>query len=71
LRNERGFLQRIDAAALSRVRRTVDADDVLTAFEKRFQHALAECLLSVDNDAHDVSPESEMLPHMSPSLHRR
>src|SRR5262245_17515883 len=48
------FLQRIDPPALRRIGGAVDADDVFPAPEERFQHALAECLLPVDDDAHDV-----------------
>ena len=53
---ERGLLQRIDPPPLRGVGSTVDADDVLSAFQQSIEHALAECLLPVDDDTHDVSP---------------
>ena len=53
---ERGLLQRIDPPSLGRIGSTVDADDVFTALQQGVQHALAECLLPMDDDAHDVSP---------------
>src|SRR5262245_7306203 len=51
---QRRLLQRIDPSALRRIGGAVDSDDVFATLEERFQHALTECLLPVDDDAHDV-----------------
>src|SRR5262249_34260768 len=48
----RRLLQRIRPAPLG-IRGSVDADHVLSPLQQRFQHALAERLLSVNHDAHD------------------
>jgi hypothetical protein len=49
------FRQRVDTpAALRRLRRAVDGDYVLSPLEQRLQHALAERLLPMNDDPHDV-----------------
>ncbi len=50
------LLQRVDRTPFA-IRRAVDADHVLAAFEQCFQHAAAEGLLTIDNDSHVHPPQ--------------
>jgi hypothetical protein len=53
--SKRRFLQRIGLGT-GLLGRDIDADDVLTALDQRFQHGLAECLLAVNDDTHKTIP---------------
>src|SRR5579862_7196251 len=73
LGGERRLLQRVGLGALF-LRRHVDGDDLLAAFEQRLQHGLAERLLAVNNDTHKAT--SQNIPRSCPrrrasSKHRR
>ena len=59
LGRKRRFLQRIGLGA-GLLRRDIDGDDFVAALEQRFEHRLAERLLSVNDDTHVNTPLSHL-----------